>query len=152
MQPAARRATSKKPAPASSSSAAASYYVLTNRHVIKYSTLTGINIKLADGRQLHPTQVWADRPPTSPSWRSTPRSSSPPGSATATQLEIGDFVLAVGSPFGLSHSVTYGIISAKGRRDLELGDDGVSSRTSCRPMPPSTPATAAARCSTSAAK
>jgi serine protease Do len=34
-------------------------------------------------------------------------------------------VLAVGSPFGLSHSVTYGIISAKGRRDLELGDDGV---------------------------
>ncbi len=41
------------------------------------------------------------------------------------KLEIGDFVLAVGSPFGLSHSVTYGIISAKGRRDLRLGDDGV---------------------------
>src|SRR6185503_4020578 len=41
------------------------------------------------------------------------------------KLEIGDFVLAVGSPFGLSHSVTYGIISAMGRRDLELGDDGV---------------------------
>ncbi len=34
-------------------------------------------------------------------------------------------MLAVGSPFGLSHSVTYGIISAKGRRDLELGDGGV---------------------------
>ena len=29
-------------------------YVLTNRHVIKYSTLTGINIKLADGRVMHP--------------------------------------------------------------------------------------------------
>ena len=38
---------------------------------------------------------------------------------------MGDFVLAVGSPFGLSHSVTYGIISAKGRRDLELGVEGV---------------------------
>jgi serine protease Do len=38
-------------------------------------------------------------------------------------VEIGEFVLAVGSPFGLSHSVTYGIISAKGRRDLELGDN-----------------------------
>ena len=37
------------------------------------------------------------------------------------QMDIGDFVLAVGSPFGLSHSVTYGIISAKGRRNLELG-------------------------------
>ena len=43
----------------------------------------------------------------------------------SSKLEIGDFVLAVGSPFGLSHSVTYGIISAKGRRDLRLGDDGV---------------------------
>jgi serine protease Do len=38
-------------------------------------------------------------------------------------LEIGDYVLAVGSPFSLSHSVTLGIISAKGRRDLKLGDD-----------------------------
>ena len=43
----------------------------------------------------------------------------------STKLDIGDFVLAVGSPFGLTHSVTYGIISAKGRRDLQLGDDGV---------------------------
>jgi serine protease Do len=41
------------------------------------------------------------------------------------KVEIGDFVLAVGSPFGLSHSVTYGIISAKGRRDLELGDGDI---------------------------
>ena len=38
-------------------------------------------------------------------------------------VEIGDFVLAVGSPFGLSHSMTFGIISAESRRDLELGSD-----------------------------
>ncbi|HEY1784305.1 MAG TPA: trypsin-like peptidase domain-containing protein, partial [Pirellulales bacterium] len=38
-------------------------------------------------------------------------------------IEIGDFVLAVGSPFGLSHSVTFGIVSAESRRDLELGSD-----------------------------
>ena len=43
----------------------------------------------------------------------------------SSSVEIGDFVLAVGSPFGLSHSVTYGIISAKGRRDLQLGVEGV---------------------------
>ncbi len=41
------------------------------------------------------------------------------------QVEIGDLVLAIGSPFGLSHSVTHGIISAKGRRDLTLGVDKV---------------------------
>jgi serine protease Do len=40
-------------------------------------------------------------------------------------LEIGDAVIAMGSPFGLSRSVTSGIISAKGRRDLKLGEQGV---------------------------
>ena len=39
----------------------------------------------------------------------------------SNRVEIGDFVLAVGSPFGLSHSVSYGIVSAKGRWDLALG-------------------------------
>jgi serine protease Do len=37
-------------------------------------------------------------------------------------MEIGDFVLSVGSPYGLSNSVSFGIISAKGRRDLRLGN------------------------------
>ena len=60
------------------------------------------------------------------------------------KLEIGDFVLAVGSPFGLSHSITFGIISATGRRDLICAKTS-SSRTSCRPTPPSIPATAAGR-------
>src|SRR5262245_21826854 len=36
------------------------FYVLTNRHVIKYSTVAGINIKLADGRIVHPKQTWSD--------------------------------------------------------------------------------------------
>jgi serine protease Do len=38
---------------------------------------------------------------------------------------IGDFVIAIGSPFGLSHSVTFGILSAKGRRDLSLGEQKI---------------------------
>jgi len=101
------------------------YYVLTNRHVVKYSTLQGIDVKLADGRILHPKQVWSDRA-TDIALLSVQGSDLVPARlGDAQKLEIGDFVLAVGSPFGLSHSVTYGIISAKGRRDLQLGDDGV---------------------------
>ena len=41
------------------------------------------------------------------------------------RLQIGHFVLAAGSPFDLSHSVTLGIISAKGRRSLKLGSNAV---------------------------
>ena len=98
-------------------------YVITNRHVIKQAALRDIRIRLADGRQLNPLKVWTD-----PDTDIAVMSVSAPSLVVSRlgnsdETEIGDFVLAVGSPFGLSHSVTYGIISAKGRRDLELGDE-----------------------------
>jgi serine protease Do len=40
-------------------------------------------------------------------------------------LEVGEHVFAVGSPFGLNHSVSLGIVSAKGRRNLELGNKSI---------------------------
>ena len=93
--------------------------MLTNRHVIKAAAAKDINIRLADGRTIHPTRVWDD-PDTDIAVMAVDRAEPGrrPNWATATRLEIGDFVLAVGSPFGLSHSITFGIISAKGRRDL----------------------------------
>lgn len=101
------------------------FYILTNRHVIKSAPLNKIRIKLADGRLLNPTKVWSD-------WETdiavllieaTDLVAARLGNSD--KLDIGDFVVAVGSPFGLSHSVTYGIISAKGRRDLQLAADGL---------------------------
>ncbi len=101
------------------------FFVLTNRHVVKYSTLAGIDVRLSDGRILEPTQVWSDRATDIAILAVAGENLVPARLGDSATLEIGDFVLAVGSPFGLSHSVTYGIISAKGRRDLQLGDDGV---------------------------
>jgi serine protease Do len=101
------------------------HYVLTNRHVIKESVPSRIKIKLADGRLLYPTKVWSDRGTDIAVMAVNAENLVPANIGDSDQLEMGDFVLAVGSPFGLSHSVTYGIISAKGRRDLELGDDDV---------------------------
>lgn len=97
------------------------FYILTNRHVIKGSGIGGIKITLADGRRIFPTRIWDD-----PETDVAVLAVDAPGLVGARvgkskEVEIGDFVLAVGSPFGLSHSVTFGIISAKGRRDLELG-------------------------------
>lgn len=100
-------------------------FIVTNRHVIKDSVPNRIKIRLADGRLLYPTKVWSDRGTDIAVMAVNAQRLISANVGDSDALEIGDFVLAVGSPFGLSHSVTYGIISAKGRRDLELGDDGV---------------------------
>lgn len=102
------------------------FYVLTNRHVIRNSPLSKIRIKLADGRITNPVKVWSDRATDIAVLQITTKEITAARLGNSDELDIGDFVVAVGSPFGLSHSVTFGIISAKGRRDLELAADGLS--------------------------
>jgi len=65
--------------------------------------------------------------------------------ADSNQAEIGNLVLAMGSPFGLSRSVTLGIISAKGRRQLKLGSAEVLNQDFLQTDAAINPATAAAR-------
>ena len=101
------------------------YYVLTNCHVVRTAPRESVRINLADSRQIHPREILVD--PESDiavlAVETPDLTAAPLGNSD--RMEIGDFVLAVGSPFGLSHSVTFGIISAKGRRDLRLGDSTV---------------------------
>ena len=99
--------------------------VITNRHVIHRAEIDNITIRLDDGREIRPARVWTDadtdigvmllEEPGLPTARLSPRDG----------VQIGDMVLAIGSPFGLAHSVTLGIVSAKGRRDLDLGEGGI---------------------------
>ena len=96
-------------------------YVLTNRHVIYPAQLSSIRLELNDGRILRPMDVWTDPSTDVAVIRIDESELTPAMLGNSDEMEIGDFVLAVGSPFGLSHSVTYGILSAKGRRNLELG-------------------------------
>jgi serine protease Do len=100
-------------------------YIITNRHVVQDAPLPNIKIKLADGRVLHPTRKWDDPQTDIAVLAVTAKDLVPARLGNSDTVDIGDFVLAVGSPFGLSHSVTFGIISAKGRRDLELGDGNI---------------------------
>jgi serine protease Do len=97
-------------------------YVLTNRHVIRNASPESIKVNLADGRRIHPTRVWEDAETDVAVMAVDAKDLAAASLGNSDRMEIGDFVLAVGSPFGLSHSVTFGIISGKGRRDLQLGD------------------------------
>jgi serine protease Do len=101
------------------------FYVLTNRHVVKDAAYTDIKIVLEDGRILNPTRVWDDRDTDVAVMAIAAPGLLASRIGDSSKVDIGDFVLAIGSPFGLSHSVTYGIISGKGRRNLELGGPGV---------------------------
>jgi serine protease Do len=100
-------------------------WVLTNRHVIVGAAPDEIMLRTSNGREFHPSRVHSD-----PSTDVAVMKVDEPGLPAARlgdsdQIEIGDFVIAIGSPFGLSHSVTFGILSAKGRRDLSLGEQKI---------------------------
>jgi serine protease Do len=100
-------------------------YAVTNRHVITAAKLSEIRITLHDGRQVHPERVWEDEASDIAVMKIQADGLTAATWGDSDAAEIGHPVLAVGSPFGLSQSVTFGIISAKSRRSLKLGDRGV---------------------------
>lgn len=100
-------------------------YVVTNRHVIVGAKLTEVSITLVDGRMIHPERTWEDEASDIAVLKVSVDGLSAAEWGDSDATEIGHPVLAVGSPFGLSQSVTFGIISAKSRRSLKLGDRGV---------------------------
>jgi serine protease Do len=88
-------------------------YILTNNHVIENANK--IKVKLADGRILDAKVVGAD-PQTDLAVLKVAASGLPVLKiADSDQTEVGEWVLAFGSPFGLTQTMTAGIISAKGR-------------------------------------
>jgi len=96
------------------------HYVLTSAHVIQNALLRDIRITRLDGSITTPVQAWSD-----PDTDIAVLAVNMPDAVAAPigdsqDLGVGDFVVVIGSPFGLDHSVTTGIVSALGRRNLEL--------------------------------
>jgi serine protease Do len=100
-------------------------WVLTNRHVIHGADTDQIKIKLHDGRILKPVNIIADAQTDVAVLEVLADDLTVADLGDSRHVEIGDFVVAIGSPFGLEHSLTFGIVSAKGRRDLTLGDQAI---------------------------
>lgn len=98
-------------------------FIVTNNHVIRGAELKTIDLITNDGRELHPIRVYRDLETDIAVLQVNDFAASTGKWGDSDQVHIGNFVLAVGSPFGLSQSVTMGIVSAKGRRDLTLTDD-----------------------------
>lgn len=95
-------------------------YIITNNHVVEKSE--DIRVILYDKRSFRGkvvgadpktdiavVKISADKLPTIP-W------------GDSDKLQVGEFVLAIGNPFGLSHTVTMGIISAVGRANVGIAD------------------------------
>lgn len=97
-------------------------WVLTNRHVILGSDASEIMLRSSDGREFRPSKILSDASTDVAIMRLTGLDVPAARIGNSERIQIGDFVIAIGSPFGLSHSVTFGILSAKGRRDLSLGE------------------------------
>ncbi len=95
-------------------------YIITNNHVVEQSE--DMRVTLYDKRSfkgkivgsdpktdIAVVKISADNLPVAP-WGDSDR------------LQVGEFVLAIGNPFGLSHTVTMGIISAVGRANVGIAD------------------------------
>ena len=90
--------------------------VLTNNHVVEDADEVSVN--LADGRTLRAEFVGSDPDTDVALMRIPAQDLTAIPMANSDRLQIGDFVVAIGNPFGVGQTVTSGIISAVGRNNL----------------------------------
>lgn len=90
-------------------------YIITNAHVIENAD--EITVTLLDDRQIKAQIVGRDKPSDVAVLKVVAKNLTEMPLADSSKAEVGDFVLAIGNPFALNHTVTSGIISALGRSD-----------------------------------
>lgn len=93
-------------------------YVLTNHHVIDKAEQ--IRVMLSDGRSFEAELIGADPESDVAVVRIPPERLTALPLADSDALQVGDFVVAIGNPFGLGQTVTSGIVSALGRTGLGI--------------------------------
>jgi serine protease Do/serine protease DegQ len=91
-------------------------YILTNAHVIE--SANEITVTLQDGRDLKAQIVGSDAPSDVAVLRVKAEGLSQIALGDSSKSEVGDFVVAIGNPFGLQHTVTSGIISGLSRSGI----------------------------------
>jgi len=108
-------------------------HILTNSHVIQDAG--NITVTLKDGRKLEASVIGTDPDADIAIIKIEAKNLSAISMADSSQLRVGDFVVAIGNPYGLEQTATSGIISALGRRGLgiESYEDFIQTDASINP-------------------
>jgi Do/DeqQ family serine protease len=91
-------------------------YIVTNAHVIE--SASEITVTLQDGHDLKAEVVGTDLRTDVAVLKVKSDKLSQVALGDSTKIEVGDFVVAIGNPFGLSHTVTSGIVSGLSRSGI----------------------------------
>jgi serine protease Do len=112
-------------------------YILTNNHVVENADEIRVSLEDRDqtGRNGIVAKVVGRDPKTDIALiKITPKSPLPAASLGDSEaLQVGDWVVAIGNPFGLGHTVTVGVVSAKGRTLGGNYDDFIQTDASINP-------------------
>jgi len=108
-------------------------YILTNYHVIEEADK--VKVRLNDGREFTATVKGQDSRTDLAVLHIKAKDLPVATLGDSEKLEVGEWAIAIGSPFGLEHTVTVGVISAKGRSGFGTGtyEDFVQTDASINP-------------------
>jgi len=88
-------------------------YVMTNNHVVEQAE--EVIVRLSDRREFEAEVIGRDKQSDTAILKIEAKDLPTVKIGKSSNLKVGEWVLAIGSPFGFDHSVTAGIVSAKGR-------------------------------------
>ena len=107
-------------------------YILTNHHVVENAD--EILITLLDGELLEAKVIGSDAETDIAVLQVDAAGLTAMPIGDSTEVRVGDFVIAIGNPFGLGHTVTSGIVSALGRTGIGVGlEDFIQTDASINP-------------------
>ncbi len=96
-------------------------YILTNRHVIKDADEIEVTVSVgATGKKYKARRIYADKETDVAVIKIDGGSFPFVRLGNSSGLQVGDWVLAIGNPFGLTQTITAGIVSAKGRAGMDI--------------------------------
>jgi serine protease Do len=95
-------------------------YILTNNHVV--GDADKVTVKLQDGREFKAKTIGTDAHSDVAVIKIDTKNLPVLPLGDSDAIEVGEWVVAIGNPFGLSHTLTVGVVSAKGRSSIGIAD------------------------------